>query len=94
MRTAGRNGRGAYKTRVEAESSKGVRHGHAVVVGQFEERRIKPAAERETSEIRGPVSDPFFLAETDEFILDRGPEKFLLTYAPGGFLKRIRASKV
>jgi len=43
----------------------------------------------------GPmVAAQRFLAETDEFILDRGPEKFLLTYAPGGFLKRIRASKV
>jgi Cephalosporin hydroxylase len=31
-----------------------------------------------------------FLAETDEFVLDRAPEKFLLTYAPGGFLKRVR----
>ena len=31
-----------------------------------------------------------FLAETDEFVLDRAREKFLLTYAPGGFLKRVR----
>lgn len=31
-----------------------------------------------------------FLAETDEFALDRSREKFLLTYAPGGFLKRVR----
>jgi cephalosporin hydroxylase len=31
-----------------------------------------------------------FLAETDEFTLDGSREKFLLTYAPGGFLKRIR----
>jgi cephalosporin hydroxylase len=31
-----------------------------------------------------------FLAETDEFELDRTREKFLLTYAPGGFLKRVR----
>jgi len=31
-----------------------------------------------------------FLAESDEFMLDRAQEKFLLTYAPGGFLKRIR----
>ncbi len=39
----------------------------------------------------GPmVAAERFLAETDEFILDREPEKFLLTYAPGGFLKRVR----
>jgi cephalosporin hydroxylase len=39
----------------------------------------------------GPmVAAQRFLAETDEFTLDREPEKFLLTYAPGGFLKRIR----
>jgi cephalosporin hydroxylase len=31
-----------------------------------------------------------FLAETDEFALDRSREKFLLTYAPGGFLKRVK----
>ncbi len=31
-----------------------------------------------------------FLAETNEFVLDRSREKFLLTYAPGGFLKRVR----
>jgi cephalosporin hydroxylase len=31
-----------------------------------------------------------FLAENDEFELDRTREKFLLTYAPGGFLKRVR----
>jgi cephalosporin hydroxylase len=31
-----------------------------------------------------------FLAETDEFVLDRSREKFLITYAPDGFLKRVR----
>ena len=34
-----------------------------------------------------------FLAENDEFELDRSREKFLLTYAPGGFLKRIRPAR-
>lgn len=39
----------------------------------------------------GPmVAAQRFLAETDEFALDRSREKFLLTYAPGGFLKRVR----
>jgi cephalosporin hydroxylase len=39
----------------------------------------------------GPmVAAQRFLAETSEFVLDRSPEKFLLTYAPGGFLKRLR----
>jgi cephalosporin hydroxylase len=39
----------------------------------------------------GPmVAAQRFLTETDEFVLDRAREKFLLTYAPGGFLKRIR----
>jgi cephalosporin hydroxylase len=39
----------------------------------------------------GPlVAAQRFLAETDEFVLDRSREKFLLTYAPGGFLKRTR----
>lgn len=39
----------------------------------------------------GPmVAAQRFLAETDEFVLDRSREKFLLTYAPGGFLKRVR----
>lgn len=39
----------------------------------------------------GPmVAAQRFLAETDEFVLDRSPEKFLLTYAPGGFLRRIK----
>lgn len=42
----------------------------------------------------GPmVAAQRFLAETDEFILDRSREKFLLTYAPGGFLKRIRSAR-
>ena len=31
-----------------------------------------------------------FLAENDEFAIDRSREKFLLTYAPDGFLKRIK----
>jgi cephalosporin hydroxylase len=32
-----------------------------------------------------------FVAENNEFIMDRSREKYLLTYAPDGFLKRIRA---
>jgi cephalosporin hydroxylase len=31
-----------------------------------------------------------FLAETDEFVMDHSREKFLITYAPDGFLKRVR----
>jgi len=31
-----------------------------------------------------------FLADTDEFVIDRSREKFLITYAPDGFLKRVR----
>jgi cephalosporin hydroxylase/SAM-dependent methyltransferase len=31
-----------------------------------------------------------FLAETDEFVMDRSREKFLITYAPDGFLRRVR----
>ena len=31
-----------------------------------------------------------FAAENDEFVIDRSREKFLLTYAPDGFLKRIK----
>jgi len=31
-----------------------------------------------------------FVAETDEFVIDRSREKFLITYAPDGFLKRVR----
>lgn len=34
-----------------------------------------------------------FLSETNEFVLDRSREKFLLTYAPGGFLKRVRLAE-
>ncbi len=33
-----------------------------------------------------------FVAENDAFIMDRSREKFLLTYAPDGFLKRVRAA--
>ena len=41
--------------------------------------------------VPGPlVAARQFLSETDEFVLDRSREKFLLTYAPGGFLKRVR----
>ncbi len=39
----------------------------------------------------GPfVAAQRFVSETDEFVIDRSREKFLLTYAPGGFLKRVR----
>lgn len=31
-----------------------------------------------------------FVAETDEFVIDRSREKFILTYVPDGFLKRVR----
>jgi cephalosporin hydroxylase len=31
-----------------------------------------------------------FVAENDEFVIDRSREKFLLTYAPDGFLKRVK----
>ncbi len=31
-----------------------------------------------------------FTAESDEFVIDRSREKFLLTYAPDGFLKRVK----
>lgn len=34
-----------------------------------------------------------FLAENDEFVMDRSREKFLITYAPDGFLKRVRDAK-
>jgi cephalosporin hydroxylase len=41
--------------------------------------------------VPGPlVAAEQFAAETNEFIIDRSREKFLLTYAPRGFLKRIR----
>lgn len=43
----------------------------------------------------GPmVAAQRFLAETDDFVLDRSREKFLLTYSPGGFLKRVRPARV
>ncbi len=32
-----------------------------------------------------------FLAETADFEIDREREKFILTYAPAGFLKRVRS---
>ena len=39
----------------------------------------------------GPsVAAQQFVLETDEFVIDRSREKFLLTYAPNGFLKRVR----
>jgi cephalosporin hydroxylase len=39
----------------------------------------------------GPaVAAQQFVGETDEFVIDRSREKFLLTYAPNGFLKRVR----
>lgn len=34
-----------------------------------------------------------FVAETDEFEIDRTREKFLLTYAPDGFLKRVKPAR-
>jgi cephalosporin hydroxylase len=34
-----------------------------------------------------------FAAETNEFVIDRSREKFLITYAPDGFLKRVREAK-
>ena len=33
-----------------------------------------------------------FVAENDEFVIDHSREKYLLTYAPNGFLKRVRVS--
>jgi cephalosporin hydroxylase len=42
--------------------------------------------------VPGPlVAAQQFASETNEFVIDRSREKFLLTYAPGGFLKRVRA---
>ena len=39
----------------------------------------------------GPaVAAQRFVSETDEFVIDHSREKFLLTYTPGGFLKRVR----
>jgi cephalosporin hydroxylase len=32
-----------------------------------------------------------FVSENDEFVIDRAREKFLLTYAPDGFLKRVKS---
>ena len=44
-----------------------------------------------TEHLPGPlVASHQFIAENDEFIIDRSREKFLLTYAPDGFLKRVR----
>ena len=41
--------------------------------------------------VPGPmVAAQRFASETSEFVIDRSREKFLLTYAPGGFLKRVR----
>jgi cephalosporin hydroxylase len=34
-----------------------------------------------------------FVAENDEFIIDRSREKFLITYTPDGFLKRIQPAR-
>jgi len=34
-----------------------------------------------------------FLQETDEFEIDRRREKFLITYAPDGFLKRVKPAR-
>lgn len=39
----------------------------------------------------GPlVATRQFTAENDEFVIDRSREKFLLTYAPDGFVKRVK----
>ena len=35
-----------------------------------------------------------FVAENAEFVIDQTREKFLLTYAPGGFLKRVKDAPV
>ena len=44
-----------------------------------------------TEHTPGPlVAARQFVAESDEFIIDRTREKFLLTYAPDGFLKRVK----
>jgi cephalosporin hydroxylase len=41
----------------------------------------------------GPaVAADEFVRENNEFVIDRSREKFLLTYAPNGFLKRVRRS--
>lgn len=47
-----------------------------------------------TEHTPGPlVAARQFASSTDEFVVDRSREKFLLTYAPGGFLKRIRPAR-
>jgi len=33
-----------------------------------------------------------FVAENEEFVIDQTREKFILTYAPGGFLKRVKSA--
>ena len=39
----------------------------------------------------GPaVAAERFVSENTDFVIDRTPEKFLLTYAPRGFVKRVR----
>ena len=44
--------------------------------------------------VPGPlVAAQQFVSETNEFVIDRSREKFLLTYAPGGFLKRVRPTE-
>ena len=41
--------------------------------------------------VPGPfVAAQQFASETDEFVIDQSREKFLLSYAPGGFLKRVQ----
>jgi cephalosporin hydroxylase len=41
----------------------------------------------------GPaVAAERFVAENGAFVIDREPEKFVLTYAPKGFVKRVRAA--
>jgi cephalosporin hydroxylase len=32
-----------------------------------------------------------FLASTDEFVVDREREKFLITFNPSGYLRRVRS---
>jgi cephalosporin hydroxylase len=34
-----------------------------------------------------------FLAQTDEFVIDREREKFLITFNPSGYLRRVRAPR-
>ena len=41
----------------------------------------------------GPaVAAQRFVAENADFVIDRTPEKFVLTYAPRGFVKRVRTT--